>query len=539
MKHWVLISIALCAATVEPPEAQSQAAGGPVSFERLASARREPQNWLTYWGDYQGTRFRNLSQIDTTNVARLRVEWIYQTEQPWPFETVPLVADGVMYFTAANGFAFALDPKTGRELWRYQYKIPAKSAGCCGSINRGLAILGSRLFMVTADAHLVAIDARNGKALWDVAYAPNSKSYGGTLAPLAVKDKVIVGTGGGEFGARGFVAAFSADTGKELWRFWTVPGPGERGNETWGSDSWARGGASTWMTGTYDPELDLVYWGVGNPGPDLNGDVRPGDNLYSDCVIALEAATGKLRWYFQFTPHDTHDWDAAETPMLVDLNWQGRPRKLLLQANRNAFYYVLDRVTGEFLLARPFARQNWAEGVDAKGRPQLKPLKPTGADLGTYVCPGQAGATNWMAPSYEPKLGLFFLNVREQCDTFYSTPPLYKVGRPYIGGAQRGAQGEREYGLVTALDALSGEVKWQFRTNRAPWAGTMATAGGLLFAGDEDGYLMAFDAAKGNPLWKIYTGSELHSSPITYLHEGKQYITMPSGSALITFALPD
>jgi alcohol dehydrogenase (cytochrome c) len=524
----------LCA--TEP--ASNAPAGAPnVSYERLARAIDEPQNWLTYWGDYPGTRFRNLTQINDANVKHLRVEWIYQTEQQ-ATETVPLVVDGVMYFTASNGYAFALDPKTGRELWRYHYVVPENAKGCCATVNRGLAVLGSRLFLATPDAHLIALDARNGQPLWNISYAPNAKSYGATLAPLAINGKVVVGTSGGEFGARGFVAAFDAASGKESWRFATIPAKGEPGSETWGGRSGDRGGAPTWMTGTFDPESNTLYWGVGNPGPDLNGDVRPGDNLYADCLIALDADTGRLKWHFQFTPHDTHDWDAAETPMLLDLPWRGKPRKLVMQANRNSFYYVLDRVTGEFLYARPFARQNWATGIDAKGRPILAPTKTT-ADDGSDICPGQAGGTNWMAPSFQPSLGLFYLTIREQCDTFHSNPVVYKEGRPYIGGSQRGVDNEREYGLVAALDVLTGEMRWSFRLNRAPWAGTLATGGNLVFAGDEDGYLMAFSAKTGQLLWKINTGNRLVTSPITYEFEGRQYVTMPSGNALLTFALPE
>jgi alcohol dehydrogenase (cytochrome c) len=509
-----------------------------LTFDRIVQSAREPQYWLTYWGDYAGTRFRNLSQIQAGNVAKLRVDWIFQTDQPGAFETVPLVVDGVMYLTAANGFAFALDPKTGRELWRYQYRVPKGVKLCCGTMNRGLAMLGSRLYMVTPDAHLVALDARNGQAVWDVEFAAWQKGYGATMAPMIVKHNVVVGVSGGEFGIRGYVDAYDADSGKHAWRFWTVPAPGEPGAETWGNGSEQHGGGPTWMTGTYDPDLSTIYWGVGNPGPDLYGGHRPGDNLYTDCLVALDGDTGKLKWHFQFTPHDVHDWDAAETPMLLDLPWQGKLRKLVVQANRNAFYYVLDRVTGEFLLARPFARQNWAREIDTKGRPLLAPA-PAETKDGNQVCPGLAGATNWMAPSFQPSLGLFYFNLREQCDTFFPIAPTYKEGRPYWGGTSHGQANSRDWGQVTAMDPLTGEIRWTFKLNQPPWAGTLSTAGNLVFAGDEDGYLMAFNAETGKLLWRINTGSRLVTSPITYMIEGKQYLTMPSGSALLTFALPD
>jgi alcohol dehydrogenase (cytochrome c) len=291
------------------------------------------------------------------------------------------------------------------------------------------------------------------------------------------------------------------------------------------------------MTGTYDAATKTLYWGVGNPGPDLYGKDRLGDNLYTNCLVALDAATGKLKWYFQFTPHDTHDWDACETPMLLDLNWQGIPRKLVIQANRNGFFYVLDRETGEFLMGKPFARQNWAKGLDAKGRPILRENTEPSPE-GTPLCPGLAGAANWMAPSYNPETGWFYFPVREQCDVYYSSPPVYVEGKPYWGSVFRGLTDEKEWGLLKALDPRTGETKWDFRYFRAPWAGTMSTAGGLIFAGDEDGYLMAFDARSGKTLWKLYTGNRLVSAPITWELKGRQYITMPSGAALITLALP-
>lgn len=508
----------------------------PVSFERLVKASGEQHNWLTYWGDYSGVRHRSLKQIHTGNVKDLRVEWMFQTGQPGAFETVPLVVDGIMYITAGDGVAFALDARSGRQLWKYKHAFPPGVKG--SGVNRGFAILGERLFMVTPDAHLIALEARSGRLLWDAEMAPHTKgAYSATLAPLAVKDKIISGISGAEFGIRGFIDAYDAQTGKRVWRFWTVPSKDEPGGETWLGDSWKRGGGSTWMTGTYDAELDTIYWGVGNPGPDLYGKDRLGDNLYTNTVVALDTDTGRLKWHYQFTPHDTHDWDACETPMLLDLNWKGKPRKLVVQANRNAFFYVLDRVTGEFLMAREFARQSWNKGFDEKGRPvAVADSEPS--PEGTRLCPGLAGATNWMAPSYNPETGLFYFAVREQCDVYYSSPPVYIEGKPYWGSVFRGVTDEKEWGLLKALDPLTGETKWDFRYYRAPWAGTLSTAGGLVFAGDEDGYLMAFDARAGKLLWKFNTGNRLVSSPITWELKGRQYVTMPSGAALITFALP-
>jgi alcohol dehydrogenase (cytochrome c) len=349
---------------------------------------------------------------------------------------------------------------------------------------------------------------------------------------------VIAGIGGGEQGVRGFLDAYDARTGKRAWRFWTVPAPGEPGGDTWAAESWKLGGGPTWMTGTFDPKLNTLYWGVGNPGADLYGENRKGDNLYTCSLIALDPDSGKLKWHFQFTPHDTHDWDAQETPMLLDLKWKGQDRKLVVQANRNGFYYVLDRETGEFLMGKPFARQTWAKELDAKGRPILMPnTEPT--PEGNKVCPGLGGATNWMAPSYNPQTGLFYLSVREQCDVYYSAPPKYVEGKAYWGSVFRGATDEKEWGMLKAMDPLTGEARWDFRYYRAPWAGTLSTSGGLIFAGDEDGYLMAFDARSGKNLWKFNTGNRLVSSAITYSVNGRQYIAMPSGAVVLAFALPE
>jgi alcohol dehydrogenase (cytochrome c) len=507
-----------------------------VTYDRLVHARSEQHNWLTYWGDYSAIRHRDLHQINTSNVANLRVDWIFQTGQLGAFEAVPLVVDGIMYLTGGNGYAYALDARSGRQLWMYKHAFPPgrKANGS----NRGFAILGDRLFMVTPDANVVALDARTGKLLWQAEMADfHNGQYTATLAPLVVKDKVIVGISGAEFGIRGFIDAYDAATGKRAWRFWTVPANGEPGSETWGSDSWKRGGGSTWMTGTYDPQLNTLYWGIGNPGPDMDGSARKGDNLYTCALVALDPDTGKLKWHFQFTPHDTHDWDAAETPMLLDLNWKGRDRKLVVQANRNAFFYVLDRETGEFLMGKPFARQDWATELDAKGRPILRDHQEPVPE-GTRTCPGLAGATNWMAPSYNPDTRLFYFTVREQCDVYYTNPSVYIEGRPFEGSVTRGVTDEPEWGLLKALDPLTGETRWDFRYFHAPWAGTLSTAGGLIFAGDADGYLMAFDARTGKNLWKLNTGTEIKNSPITYMVKGRQYVTMPSGSAVLTFALP-
>jgi alcohol dehydrogenase (cytochrome c) len=506
-----------------------------VTYQRITDALKEQQNWLTYWGDYSAIRFRNLDQISPANVKSLRTEWIYQTGVQGLFETTPLVVDGIMYFTAASGSVYALDARSGRELWHQKYfsdraQIPAVK------VNRGAAILGGRLYMVTPDSYLLALDIRTGHLVWKSQMAPSNSSYYATEAPLAVKDKIVVGIAGGDEGTRGFIDGYDAANGKRVWRFWTIPAKGEPDGDSWSGDSWKLGGGAPWLTGTFDPKLNTLYWGIGNPGPVLSGEDRLGDNLYTASLVALDPDTGKLKWHYQFTPHDIHDWDACQAPVLLDLKWKGRGRKVVVQANRNGFFYVLDRDTGEFLAATPFARQTWAKGFDPKGRPIRQPRSDPSAE-GNRVCPGVLGATNWMAPSYNPRTGLFYFAVRERCDVLYSAPAKFVEGRRYFGGAFEGVSGEEEWGLLKALDPLTGETKWDFRYQHAPWAGTLAS-GGLVFAGDEDGYLIAFDAAVGKVLWRFNTGNKLISSPITYMVGKRQYIAMPSGSALIAFALP-
>ncbi|HEX4137604.1 MAG TPA: PQQ-binding-like beta-propeller repeat protein [Bryobacteraceae bacterium] len=379
-----------------------------VSFDRILAAGKEPQNWLTYSGTLSSQRYSTLDQITQANVKDLELQWVFQAQSLEKFEATALVVDGVMYTVQAPNDVIAIDALTGRVLWIYRYAPSRDARPCCGRVNRGLAILGDTLFMGTIDAHLLAIDAKTGKPLWNVKVANAAAGYAITHAPLVVKNKIIVGTAGGEYGIRGFIAAFDANTGKEDWRFYTIPGPGEPGHETWAGDSWKTGGGSIWMTGSYDPALNLTYWGVGNPGPDWNGDKRAGDNLYSDSVVALDPDTGKLKWYYQFSPHDEFDFDSVQVPVLADMNWKGSPRKVMMWANRNGVFYVIDRTTGQFLLGKPFVEVNWMNGFDEKGRPMRVPGKvPT--PQGTLIKPGNQGGTNWYSPSYSPKTGLFYI----------------------------------------------------------------------------------------------------------------------------------
>jgi alcohol dehydrogenase (cytochrome c) len=509
-----------------------------ITYDQIVHSSLQPENWVTYGGDYSGRRYSELRQVTATNVSHLAPAWIFQTQLLGKFETTPLVINGIVYFTAPDDHAYALDARTGRAIWRYERNLPTKIPACCGRVNRGFAALGELLFMATLDAHVVALDAKTGNVVWDVEAADYKLGYTFTLAPLVVKDKLIVGISGGEYGIRGFIDAYDAATGKRAWRFYTVPGPQEPGNETWAGDSWSRGGAPAWVTGTFDPDLNLIYWGTGNPAPSDDISDRAGDNLYSDCVVALDADTGKLKWHYQFTPADAHDWDATEVPVLVDLNLDGRARKLLAFANRNGFFYLLDRADGKFLLARAFSRVTWASEIGQDGRPRLLPAAAESKD-GTVVCPAAAGATNWMSPSFSTQTGLLYVSAREQCDFFVGIPQAFHPGHPYIGSVYFKPADERPWGALRAIDPLTGQIKWEFKYVSAPWAGVLSTAGGLVFSGDMEGYFIAFDARTGKELWHFGTGAPVYTAPMTYSLNGKQYIVISSGGALFSFALVD
>jgi len=518
-------------------------------FERLLQAAREPQNWLTYNGSFQNAHYSALDQITPRNVANLDLKWVWQARSLEKFEATPLVVDGVMYLTEPPNTAVALDARTGRAFWIYRHPMPEATYVCCGNINRGLAILDDTLFLGTLDAKLVALDASTGRKKWEVKVAEYRHGYALALAPLALRDKVIVGPAGGERGIAGFLAAYDAKTGQQLWKFNTIPHPGEPGHETWKNEAWKTGGGSIWVTGAYDPELNLTYWGIGNPGPDWNPKARPGDNLYTDSVVALDADTGKLKWHFQFTPHDEWDWDAVQVPVLVDLPWKGKPRKLMLWGNRNGFFYVLDRTTGEFLLGKPFVKQTWAVGLDEKGRP-IKASGKSPSLTGTQVWPGVQGGTNWYAPSFSPRTKLFYLTAWEDYhSTYYAWDQAYEPGRSFTGGMARAAipsirrepllkwGPEAGYGTVRALNPLTGERVWEYRMRDVSDSGLLTTATDLLFSGNREGHFFALDAGAGKLLWKRALGGQVASSPITYLVDGKQYISIASGNSLFTFAL--
>ena len=525
-----------------------------VSFDRILRANEEPQNWLTYSGTVLSQRHSQLAQITPANVKDLQPQWIYQARSAEPsntkFEATALVVDGVLYTVQPPNDVVALDAATGRQFWIYSYVPSPLARPCCGRVNRGLAILGDTLFMATIDAHLIAIDAKSGRPIWNIAVAKPEAGYALTLAPLIVKDKVIIGTAGGEYGIRGFLAAFEAKTGKEVWRFYTIPKPGEPANNTWDKDSWEHGGAPVWLTGSYDPDLNLTYWGIGNPGSDYNGDERGGDNLYSSSVVALDADTGKLKWYFQFTPHDEFDYDSVQIPVLADLDWQGSPRKVMLWANRNGFFYVLDRTTGKFLLGKPFVDVSWASGLDQNGRP-IRVHGKVPSREGTLIYPGNQGGTNWYSPSYSPSTGLFYIPTWANYSTVYVKQDAdYVEGLRFGGGTGNGPRAgaavavgfnyrkeEEGFGAVRAIDPRTGDMKWQFKMSDVTDAGILTTASDLLFTGGREGYFFALDARNGNLLWKFTVGAPVVSGAMTYSVSGRQYVAVAAGSSLFAFAL--
>jgi alcohol dehydrogenase (cytochrome c) len=515
----------------------SQTSGGVTSAE-LAAGLADPTRWLTFSGDYTGQRHSPLRQITPRNVHRLAPRWTFQAgtfARGRGFETTPLVLDGVLYVTGSNNYAWALDARTGRPFWEYRRTLPNDlTYGASAPVNRGFAMLGDRLFMVTLDAHLVALDRRTGLVLWDVMLADYREGYAATLAPLVVGDKVIVGNSGGEYATRGFIDAYDPATGRRIWRFHTIPDPGEPGSQTWPSPAvMARGGGATWMTGSYDPKLDLLYWGTGNPNPDYYGAERPGDNLYTNSLVALEAATGKLRWHYQFTPHDTHDWDSNHVPVLASLAIGGRQRDVVMVANRNGFFYVLDRATGELLLGKPYTATTWAREIGADGRPIV-----LNEDGSSGCLPDQWGGTNFNPPSFDPRLEVFFVNVRETCATFHPQQPQLVRGEIRVGGIVW-VDRDQAFGALRALDAATGALRWEFLYPTPTMAGVMSTASGLVFAGDHEGNFSAFAAATGENLWHYATGASIWgAAAITYMLDGRQYVLIPSGAALTAFALP-
>jgi alcohol dehydrogenase (cytochrome c) len=494
-------------------------------------------DWPTYNGDPRGNRYTTLTQIDKTTISRLAPKWVFPFGGAGQLQGTPVVAGGIMYVTAPNE-CNALDAGTGRRIW--QFKRPRTAGITAGSANRGAGVAGDRVFIETDDAHIVALNRYTGDVLWDTALEDWRKNYAASSAPLPAGNLVISGVTGGEHGANGFVAAHDQETGKEVWRFWTVPKPGEPGSETWQGKDIEHGGAPTWFTGSYDPELDIVYWPTGNPAKEYDGDDRKGDNLYASSILALNRKTGTLKWYYQFTPHDLWDWDATQTSVLVDANWQGKPRKLMLHAARNGFFYVFDRVDGTLLLAKQFIKTlTWASGIGSDGRPIKLPNQDP-SPAGTKVCPSQDGATNWYSPSFNPATGLYYIQTFEKCSIYTkSAQGNWESGKSYLGGSQRTAKDPQPQRILRAIDIRTGAIAWELPQPGPAfsWGGTLATASGLVIFGEEGGALMAADAVTGKPLWSFPTNATWKASPMTYTFDGKQYIAIAAGANIIAFGL--
>ena len=510
-----------------------------LSYERILNSANEPGNWLTYGGNYAAQRYSLLTEITPANVANLRPVWMYQQDETVKWEVTPLVVDGIMYISERPTIVTALEAKTGRKIWTYRRAALADDVPiCCGTNNRGIAVLGDAVYLNTFDAHLVCIDANTGLERWDKVVIDYHLGYSMTGAPLVVKDKIVVGVAGGEFGIRGFVEAFNAKTGESAWRFYTIPGKGEPGNETWGAgDSWKSGGASTWVTGSFDPAMNTLYWGTGNPGPDYNGDNRPGDNLYACSAIALDADTGKLKWHFQFTPHDVHDWDSCQVPVLFDGMVDGKPRKMLSFTNRNGFYFALDRTTGQFVAGGAYAKQTWAKGLDDSGRPIVLPgTEPT--PEGNVVYPGLGGNSNWAAPAFNPLTGMVYVNTgTDSGQTYVKTPWAYEVGQHFENGGGRNILGEESIGMLKAMDAATGKTVWDFKLKNKSGSNVMTTVTGLVFSGTGEGDFYAVDARNGKLLWSFPGGRGISGGPMTFLAGGKQRVAVPIGAAIVVFGL--
>jgi alcohol dehydrogenase (cytochrome c) len=537
----IILLAALAWAAVAPMKGQQRKASVTADTEvsdKDLLTQPTSANWTSYNGDYTGRRYSSLHEINVANVAKLRAAWVFHPGNSKNLEATPVVINGVMYVTSAND-VFALDARTGRIVWHYQRPV---SSGLLDDAaahkNRGVAVWQRFVYLETDDAHLLCLDARSGGLRWEVEYAEKSKHYGATSAPLVVKGAVIVGTSGGDSGVRGFLAAYDTVTGKLRWKFWTIPGPGEFGSSSWPGDAYLHGGGTTWMPGTYDPELNTLYWTTSNPAPDFVGDPRPGDDLYTDCVLALNPDTGELKWYFQFTPHDLYDYDANETPVLVDKEENGTMRHLLVQANRNGFFYVLNRTNGKLLHATPFVEKlTWANGVDSSGRPAVSGRIPTAE--GTNICPGIDGATNWFSPSYNPDTRLFYVMALESCNLFFADPKPFAKGQTYYDTGTKLPPDEHAEKILLSL-SLDGKQVWRYPQVGLgdSWGGILTTAGGVLFFGDDAESLEAVEGATGRALWHFNTGQVMHASPMTYAIDGVQYVAIAAGSDVFGFSLP-
>ena len=534
----IALSAALGITSVVAGLAQQGEGNTLVSNADLLAGFTDPETWLMYSGDYTGQRHSPLKQITPENVRNLVPRWTFQTDttaRGRGFESSPLVVDGVMYVTGPNGFAWALDPRTGRPFWRYRRDLPNDlTYGASAPVNRGFAALGDRLFMTTLDAHLVSLDMKTGSVLWDVELANYKLGYSATVAPLIANGTLIVGISGSDYPVRGFLDAYNPADGTRAWRLYTVPGPGEPGSETWPDSpvTLERGGGGTWVTGSYDPDTNTLFWGTGNPNPDYYGEDRKGSNLYTCSLIAVDAATGKIKWHYQFTPHDTHDWDSNHVPVLADVEFAGERRKVVMVANRNGFFYVIDRTSGKVLRGTPYTNSSWARELGPDGHPLV-------LNDGSKGCiPDNWGATNFMPPSYDPERRLFFVTARETCASYVPEKQPIAPGRFSMGGTVR-RDLDKAYGAMRAIDIGTGAVKWEFKYATPSFSGVLSTASGVVFGGDNEGNFMAFDARTGANRWHYQTGSGLWgAAPITYMLDGRQYVVVGSGSAITAFAVP-
>jgi len=507
---------------------------GPVTPDMLRASQIPADRWIQYGGNYRNFRHSPLKTLTPESVKKLAVAWAFPTGTVGQFEASPVVYGGVMYVTSSYNRLFALDAKTGELLWRYDHKNAENLRLCCGPPNRGVGIAGDLVIMGTLDAHLIAFERKTGEIAWNTEVANYASGYSITSAPLIVGDLAVIGVAGGEYGVRGFFDAYDVKTGKLAWRHYTVPAKGEPGTETWAGTSYERGGSPAWTQGAYDPETDTLFWTTGNPSPDWDGDGRAGDNLYSDSLLALEPRTGTMKWYFQFTPHDVWDYDGNTQIFLVDAKYEGKPRKLVVQANRNGFYYILDRSDGKFLKATPYLEQvNWATSIDDKGRPVVNPDALPKEDAKFRTCPSNLGGMNGsFTGALNPDLGLAFIPSSEACQVYSKGISAFKEGLPYLGGLPDtvDATAGKAYGNLAAIDVATGQVKWRYRDNRPMMGGVLSTAGGVVFSGNLEGEVLAFDAKTGKVVWRFRSGGGMRSQPIAYLLDGRTYVAVPTGS---------
>ena len=534
----------------------------PVSNERLSQGTEDPSAWLMYGGNFENWRYSPLTTINRDNVDKLQAAWMFQTGIPGQLEAAPIIADGILYLTASYNNLYALDAVTGAILWHHEHQMPSDLVICCGPTNRGVAIADDKVYMATLDARLLALDRASGKVVWNTVLDDYKDGYSATAAPFVVKDLVIVGIAGGEYGARGFVDAYDRTTGERRWRRYTVPTAGEPGVETWAGDSWKTGGGSSWVTGSYDPKRDLLYWPIGNPSPDWNGDTRAGDNLYTNSALALDPDNGEMKWYFQYTPHDVWDYDATNGLIVIDIQHDGQDVRALVQPNRNGYLYVLDGETGAFLSGTPYVdRINWAKGLDESGRAIVdENYVPMDGGNPEYICPGNVGGNNGsFTYAYSAITKLMYVPTIESCGKMEKAVTVFVNGTPFWGGGPGVMQGEdgSSYGHLSAIDPASGKIVWRYLDEYPMVGGAMATAGGLVFTGNQQGYALAFDDTSGEVLWKFQTGSTIRSQPTTYAIDGRQYVAIGSGggglavtlvgeppirtlgSTLVVFALPE